>query len=209
MTSVLIAGLLALFFLSSSFLSTPVSAQSTKLEPRGAELKDGTWVMSVGAGLGYPMGSTRMHFGIPYAVGGEAYYVPRPEYALGLQVDRLLFMGGQGGGSSDATVITLVDRANAAMGWEKTLLYALIGLGFAEVHASLPDGGLQHGAGPALALGVGVQSVYEGALGWAVEGRLLRASAGLPKLGMGGITVVVAQVKVNWKFTWAPSFFGQ
>lgn len=186
-------------------VTLPARSQQ-KAEPQ-AELKDGTWVMSVGAGLGYPMGSTKMHFGIPYAVGGEAYYVPRPEYALGLQVDRLLFMGGQGGGSSDATFITLVDRANAALGYEKTILFALIGVGYGEVHAEMPDGTRDHGGGPVLTLGGGMQRVGEGPLGWSVELRLIRAAVGLPQLGMGGITVAVAEVKANWRFSWGVDFF--
>jgi len=113
--------LLLLLFALPARCQQPIGAQ-------GVQLRDGTWFTSLGIGQGWPLGAAKRSFRQPYVVSADIFYVPRSEYALGLQVDRLMFM--KKGSTGETSVVTFVDRANAALGYEKTLLYALIGIGF-------------------------------------------------------------------------------
>src|SRR5579862_8705658 len=61
-------------------LAAPLSAQEEAPSTTRLELKDHSWLMSVGGGLGVPLGGAKKVETRAYAASGEALYVPRGEY---------------------------------------------------------------------------------------------------------------------------------
>ena len=163
-----------------------------------AELKDGTWVFGVGGGAGIRAGAAKAKVSTPFLISGYALYAPREEHSWGLNVDRVLFKP-KAGNKVDAVALTFVGRAYLSGRFQEVLPYALFGLGYSETHADLAAGGTDRGSGPTFSLGGGFHRVRDSHLSWGGEARLMRLASGLPRLGLGGVTLLALTVSVAWR----------
>lgn len=152
----------------------------------------------MGGGAGALSGGAKSKVATPFVVSGYALRAPREEYSWGLAVDRLLFKK-KAGNKADATVVTFAGRAYLANKNKEVLPYLLYGLGYSESHAELGVGGSTRGTGASLSLGAGIHRVKDSRLSWDTEARLLRIGAGLPGLGLGGITTLLLTVTATFR----------
>ena len=165
--------------------------------PVRAEVKDGTWMAGVGAG----MGSGGKGLGAPYVVGGQLLYHPTGAWGYGVQADRFDFKA-KAGNKADMTGVLGVVRGNVNMsiGTSEMFPYLLFGMGYAMSRADIAAGGDSKGSGFAWCLGGGVE--YPVGAGFSVGGELKmeRLGSGIPRLGMTGVTAIAALLRLNHWF---------
>lgn len=155
---------------------------------RAAELKEGTWLLGLGPGGAIATGAAKSKTGPAIAVSGYVLKGNR-ERSWGLSIDRFAFSH-KGDVRVGSTSLLFTGRANFVQRNNEVVPYVLGGVGWCEVSADLAGGATDRATGAAFHFGAGFHRIKDSSWSWGVEARLVRAGAGPPRLGVGGLTIL-------------------